>query len=263
MTAKAVTMNVQGPIAAITLSRPKQGNSVDLSLAQELRSAVAAVETDPDVRCVTLTGAGKLFCGGGDIACFAENTNVPAYLDELATTLHEAIAKLMRLRVPVVTLVNGPAAGAGLSLAICGDIVIAARSATFLAAYGAVGLTPDGGMSWLLPRLVGMRRAQQMIITNRLVDAEAALQMGLVSSVVDDDALAEIGRAEAERLAGMATSAIGGARELLLASYEGRFEDHLAREVHSIMAAGGTAESREGIAAFLERRKPDFSSVRA
>jgi 2-(1,2-epoxy-1,2-dihydrophenyl)acetyl-CoA isomerase len=255
-----VLLTVADNIATITLNRPKAGNAVDLSLAKALLEAAVACDRDHEVRCVVLTGAGKLFCGGGDLAFFAQNSDMPASLNELATTLHEAVLCLMRLRKPFVTLVNGPAAGAGLSLAIAGDIVICARSATFLAAYGAVGLTPDGGMSWLLPRLVGMRRAQEMIIGNRLVDAEAAVAMNLVTAVVDDGELAEAGRVQAQRLATMATGAIGGARALLLSSYEGTFQEHLAKEVRTIMTAGGTAESREGIAAFIERRPPDFRS---
>lgn len=261
MGVEAVSLVIDDGVATVTLERPARGNAVDLSLARGLRDAARACD-ESDVRCVLLTGAGKLFCGGGDIECFSQNADVSAYLDELATTLHEAVVLLMRLRKPVITLVNGPAAGAGLSLAICGDVVIAAQSATFLAAYGAVGLTPDGGMSWLLPRLVGMRKAQEMIIGNRMVDAETALQIGLVTSVVENEHLLEVGRAEATRLSRMATQAIGGARELLLASYEGSFEDHLAKEVRTIMAAGSTTESRDGIAAFLERRKPDFRSTR-
>jgi 2-(1,2-epoxy-1,2-dihydrophenyl)acetyl-CoA isomerase len=172
-----------------------------------------------------------------------------------------AVSRLMRMAKPLAVLVNGPAAGAGLSLAISGDIVLAARSAHFTAAYGKVGLTPDGGMSWMLPRLVGMRRAQEIIVANRRIPAEEAASIGLVTRVVDDADLSREGAALAAELASSATLAIGGARALLLESHSNGLETQLEREARSIAAAGGTAESREGVAAFLERRAPDFRKI--
>lgn len=142
-----VLLSKDGPIARITLNRPDAANAVDLDLARALLQATISCDHDPAIRCVVLTGAGKLFCGGGDVGRFeALGDDVPAFLSELAGTLHMATSRLMRMAKPVLVLVNGPAAGAGLSLALCGDIVIAARSAHFTAAYGAVGLSPDGGM---------------------------------------------------------------------------------------------------------------------
>src|SRR3546814_36030 len=155
-------------------------------LARALLQAAIRCDTDPAIRCVVLTGAGKLFCGGGDVQAFsAAGDQVSSYLSELAGTLHMAVTRLMRMAKPLLVLVNGPAAGAGLSLAICGDMVLAARSAHFTAAYGMVGLSPDGGMSWLLPRLIGMRRAQAMIIGNQRVSANEAEAIGLVTRTVD------------------------------------------------------------------------------
>jgi len=251
----AVLLAVDDGVATITLNRPKAGNTINMQLTHALRDIAERCAGDSAIRCVVMTGAGKLFCGGGDISGFSEATDISSYLDELAGALH------MRMPKPLVTLINGPAAGAGLSLAISGDIVIAARSATFLAAYGGVGLTPDGGMSWLLPRLVGMRRAQEMIIGNRMVDAGAAEAMGLVTQVVDDADLTEAGARQARKLATMATGSIAGSRLLLLSSYEGTLEEQLAREVRSISAAAMSAECREGVSAFVERRKPDFTSL--
>ncbi|NYH93731.1 2-(1,2-epoxy-1,2-dihydrophenyl)acetyl-CoA isomerase [Novosphingobium marinum] len=249
-------------IATLTLNRPKAGNGINMAMARAYMDLAIRCDHDDEIRCVVLTGAGKLFCGGGDIAAFAEaGEGVSAYLSELAGTLHMGVTRFMRMAKPLVTLVNGPAAGAGLGMAIGGDIVLAGRSASFLAAYGGVGLTPDGGMSWLLPRLVGMRRAQEMIIANRKVGAKEAEEIGLVSRVIDDEDLMEEGMRQARLLASSATSAIGGARALLLASYENSLEGQLEREVRSIAAAGGTAECREGVGAFLEKRKPDFTKV--
>lgn len=255
-------LDIDNGIATLTLNRPTAGNSIDMPMAEALLSAAIRFDQDPAIRCVLLTGAGRLFCAGGDVGSFASvGDEAPAFLSELAGKLHMAVSRLMRMPKPLVVAVNGPAAGAGLSLAISGDVVIAGNSASFTAAYGAIGLTPDGGMSWLLPRLVGMRRAQEMILCNSKVDAARAAEIGLVSrTVADADLLAEA-RAEAERLANGATAAIGGARALLLASHDGSFEAQLERETRSITAAGSRGEFREGLSAFLQRRKPDFRSV--
>jgi 2-(1,2-epoxy-1,2-dihydrophenyl)acetyl-CoA isomerase len=262
MSAPPVLFAIDGAIATLTLNRPASGNAVDLWMAQALRDAADRCDMDPAIRCVVLTGQGKLFCGGGDIAGFAAAADrVPAFLNTLAGTLHLALSRLMRMRKPLVTLVNGPAAGAGLSLAITGDIVLAARSAHFTAAYGSIGLSPDGGMSWHLPRLVGMRRAQEMIIGNRRVSAYEAERIGLVTRTVADADLAIEGAAQAAWLAAAPTAAIGEARNLLLDSYDGPFERQLGRETRSITASGDTAECREGVRAFLEKRKPDFTNA--
>lgn len=169
-----------------------------------------------------------------------------------------AISRLLRMPKPLLVLVNGPAAGAGASLAICGDLVLAARSAHFTAANGSVGLTADGGMSWLLPRLVGLRRAQEIILTNRRIPAEEAERIGLVPRVVDDAELAAEGRIQAQRLRQAATGAIGAARTLLIESFGAGLEHQLERAARSIAAAARGAEFREGVSAFLERRKPEF-----
>jgi 2-(1,2-epoxy-1,2-dihydrophenyl)acetyl-CoA isomerase len=262
MTVAAVMLDIEGGVATISLNRPDVGNAVNLMLAQGLLEAAMRCDQDDAIRCVVLTGRGKLFCGGGDLGDFAAAADqIPAFLGELAGTLHRALALLMRMKKPLLVLVNGPAAGAGLSLAIAGDIVLAARSAHFTAAYGSIGLSPDGGMSWHLPRLVGMRRAQEMIIGNRRVPADEAERIGLVTRTVDDADLAAEGARQAALLAASPTAAIGAARTLLLDSFDGPFEGQLDRETRSIAASGGTAECREGIAAFVARRKPDFQGV--
>jgi 2-(1,2-epoxy-1,2-dihydrophenyl)acetyl-CoA isomerase len=259
MTQGPVLLSVEGAIATITLNRPEAGNTIDLPMARAMLQAAIRCDSDPAIRCVVLTGAGKLFCGGGDIAGFsAAGDGISAYLSELVGTWHMATARLMRMAKPLVVLVNGAAAGAGFSLAVSGDIVLCAGSAHFTAAYGAVGLSPDGGMSWLLPRLVGLRRAQEIMITNRRVGAEEAAAIGLVTRVVDSDALATEGAALAATLAASAVSAVGTMRALLLESFDRPLEAHLEIETRRISAHGASAECREGIAAFQGRRKPDF-----
>jgi 2-(1,2-epoxy-1,2-dihydrophenyl)acetyl-CoA isomerase len=251
-----------GAIVRITLDRPDAGNAIDLAMAQGLVDAAEACVADPKIRCVVLTGAGRLFCAGGDVQAFAAaGDGAPAFLRMLAETLHGAIATLARMDKPLVVAVNGPAAGAGLSLALLGDVVIAARSAHFTAAYTGIGLTPDGGMTWLLPRLIGLRRAQSMILTNEHVTAVEAAVIGLVTRVVEDGDLSDEVAQVAARLVAAPTEAIGAARGLLLAGATAAFEEQLEREATGIARAGGRAESREGVAAFLARRKPDFEGA--
>jgi 2-(1,2-epoxy-1,2-dihydrophenyl)acetyl-CoA isomerase len=257
-----IELAIADGIARITLARPEVGNAIDLPLARALLDAAIACEADAAVRCVVVTGRGKLFCAGGDVALMGSaGDKLPAVLSDLISTFHLAVIRLARMPKPLLMLVNGPAAGAGMSLAILGDIVLSARSAHYTAAYGAIGLTADGGLSWLLPRLVGLRKAQEIILTNRRIKAEEAEAIGLVSRIVDDETLAEEGAAFAERLADAPTAAFGAARALLQESFTSGLDAQLDRELRSMTAAGGGREVREGLAALLARRAPDFRGV--
>ncbi|WP_313805470.1 enoyl-CoA hydratase-related protein [Sphingobium sp.] len=257
-----VLFSVMDGVARITLNRPEAGNAVDLPMARALVEAAIRCQTDEGIRCVVLTGAGRLFCAGGDIGLFqSAGDHVDALLSDLAGTLHMALTRFAHMAKPLLVLVNGPAAGAGLSLAVGGDVVLCARSAHFTAAYGTLGLTPDGGMSWLLPRLVGLRKAQEIILTNRRIKAEEAEAIGMVTRLVDDEALAEEGDRLAAQLAGAAVGTIGAARALLRQSLESSFETQLEREVASITRAGATPECREGLAAYFAKRSPNFKGV--
>jgi 2-(1,2-epoxy-1,2-dihydrophenyl)acetyl-CoA isomerase len=254
-----VLVTVEDGVAELRLNRPAAGNTINLPLAQAMLQAAIRCDQDEAIRCVVITGEGKLFCGGGDVAAMsAAGDGVPGFLSELAGTFHMAVTRLMRMPKPLVTLVNGPAAGAGFSLAIAGDIVLAARSAHFTAAYGLVGLSPDGGMSWMLPRLVGLRKAQEIVLRNPRIRADEAEVMGMITRAVNDGELKAEGRKVAAELASGPTSALGRARVLMLESFASGLEAQLEREVRSLAASGGTAECREGVAAFLARRKPDF-----
>lgn len=247
----------EGAIARLIFNRPEQGNGVNLDSARALLQAAIRCDHDPSIRCVVLTGKGRMFSAGGDIGGFAAaGEKADAYLSELAGTMNLALSRLMRMNKPLLVLVNGPAAGAGLSLAIAGDIVLAAREAHFTSAYTAIGMVPDCGLTWLLPRVAGLRRAQEMIVTNRRVGAEEAVALGLVTRLSDD--LDADGRAIAATLAASAVSAIGAARSLLLDSFAASFETQIEKEGRAIAAAGVGAEGREGVAAFLGKRKPAF-----
>lgn len=257
-----VTLSKQDGIARLLLDRPDQGNAIDMALAEAMVAAAADVAADPAVRCVLLTGAGRMFCVGGDIGAFsAAGDDAGPFLKRLADTLHEAVATLARMAKPLIVLVNGPAAGAGMSLAALGDVVLAGRAASFSSAYSGIGLTPDGGMSWLLPRLVGMRRAQELLLTGRRLSADEAEAIGLITRAVDDDALAAEGEALAAKLVAAPTAALGAARMLLNEAQRTTLEAHLALEAETIAAAGAGPEGREGVAAFLARRKPDYRGV--
>lgn len=255
-------VDVVDNVAWLTLNRPTAGNAIDLPMARAFVEASIRCEADPDIRCIVVTGAGRLFCAGGDVALLASaGDNTSALLSELAGTLHDALARFARTAKPMLVLVNGPAAGAGLGLAIGGDVVLASRSAHFTAAYGAIGLTPDGGVSWTLPRLVGLRNAQEIILTNRRIGAEEAERIGMITRVVDDEQLMEEGRAAAALLASCATGAFAAARTLLQDSFSTDYDTQLEREARTISAAGATAECREGLAAFFAKRTPDFKGA--
>jgi len=262
ITAPPVLLDVTDGTARITLNRPERGNAFNQPMADSFLEAGLRVANDTRVRCVVLTGAGKMFCVGGDIGDFAGNSEgTGAFLGRLAGTLHQAMTLLASMQKPMICLVNGPAAGAGLSMAISGDIVLAHPSAHFTAAYLGIGLTPDGGMTWLLPRLVGMRLAQDIILTNRRVGAEEAAAIGLVTRVVADDALDTEGADLATHLASGAIAAMGASRKLLHESFASGFASQMDRELSSIASAGERAEGREGISAFLARRSPNFRNA--
>lgn len=257
-----IAFTVEDGIGRITLDRPEAGNAITLPLARALLAAAIRCQTDAAIRCIVLTGNGRLFCAGGDVQLLAgAGDKRSEVLSELIATFHAAVARLARAPKPLVTLVNGPAAGAGFSLAMLGDVVIGARSAHFTAAYGAIGLTPDGGLSWLLPRLVGLRKAQDIILTNRRIKAEEAEAIGLVTRIVDDEALADEGLRVATTLADAPMAALAASRALLADSFETGLETQLDRELRSMAAAGAGRESEEGLSALLAKRPANFRGV--
>ena len=254
----AIRLEIREHVAHLTLTRGDAANPLNLESGREFVAAAYAIRKNSDVRAVLLRGEGKNFCFGGDLrGMMAAGGNVNAYLTELTTDLHAGLLHLARANAPVVAAVQGTAAGAGLGLVLAADLAIAGKSAKFTAAYTAVGLTPDAGNTFLLPRAVGYKRAIELLLTNRVLDAQQALDWGLVNQVVDDERLAETAAALAERLAAGPVGAFGAVKRLL-AEAEPAFEAQLARESRSISARGTTAEGREGIAAFLDKRTPHF-----
>ncbi len=253
-----VTVAVADGIATVTLDRPEVANTMDLAFGHDFHAAALAVSTDAAVRAVVLTGAGKAFSFGGDLrGMVASGGNAEAYLRELTSHLHAGLAILARMNAPVIAAVNGTAAGAGVGLVLAADLAIAAQSAKVSLAYTGVGLTPDGATSFLLPRAVGHKRAMELLLTNRTLSADECLQWGLVNQVVADEELPAVVGKLAARLAAGPTQAFGDTKRLMLAS-AGPLESQLSLESQTIALRGSSAEGREGIAAFLEKRKPGY-----
>ena len=256
----AILFEKKDNIAKITINRPEAANALNFDLAYDLMHASLECDEDPEIRAVVMTGSGRMFCAGGDLKSFAaQGEKLPAHMKEVTTYLHSAISRFARMDPPLIGAVNGIAAGAGLSIACSCDIVLAAESAKFTMAYTRVGLTPDGSSTYFLPRIVGMKRALELTLTNRILSAQEAAEWGLVNRVVPDADLV----AEAEKLAGELaqgpTGAFGGAKRLLHSGWTETLETQMENETQSIAARSKTEDGREGITAFLEKRAPKFN----
>lgn len=248
----AVTHEVVDGVGRLVLSRPAQSNSFDLPAARDMAEAVAAVSTD-DARAVTLTAQGKRFCAGGDVTSFLASDDPAAYLLELATVLEGALRDLAALATPVVAGVRGAVAGAGLAVMLSADVIVASRATKFVMAYPGIGLTPDCGVSYLLPRAIGQQRALDLALTGRVLSADEALDWGLVTSVVDDDAVE--GRVDeiARSWADSAPHALGQARRLIRSSWDTPAAEQGADESATIAAAVTGDEARRLVEAFTKR----------
>ena len=259
-TADGIALRQNGGIAHVTLNRPDNLNTIDLAFTKRPLAVAGAISHDPNVRAVLIDGSGRSFCGGGDFKSFAaQGEALPQHLRDVTSQLHAALSVLARLNAPVVVAAHGAVAGAGIGLMAIGDLVIAAESAKIVFAYNAIGLSPDGGVSWLLPRLIGSRRTMELALTNRPVPAAEALQLGLVSRVVADDALATEAAAAVERLAAGPTRSFAATERLVNQSWSRTFDDQLAAESEAHSQSAATADGVEGLAAFLERRPPNFT----
>jgi 2-(1,2-epoxy-1,2-dihydrophenyl)acetyl-CoA isomerase len=257
-----LTLEVEDGLARLTLNRPKAANSFNLDLTREFLEAATICADDSAIRAVLLTGAGRFFSAGGDLKNFAAaEDQIPKLVSETADALHAAISKFARMNAPIVAAVNGPAAGAGMSLVCMTDIALAAESAFFSMAYTAAGLAPDGSSTYFLPRAVGIRRAKELMLTNRRLSATEAHALGIVERVVPDDALMTEAENLARALASGPTLAFGAVKKLLLASQHAQLEDQLDAETSAIVSMTGTSDGREGIAAFQEKRKPSFKGA--
>ena len=256
---KTVLVEVRDHVATVTLNRPEASNALDMDMGRDLLAAALLCEDDPAVRAVVVTGAGKHFCFGGDLRGMTEHGDrVAAYLNELTTYIHAAIGSFTRMRAPVVAAVNGTAAGGGIGLLCMTDLAIAGRGSKFSLAYTGVALAPDCSTSFLLPRIVGRRRALELMLTNRALSADEALQWGLVNQVVDDAEVLGAAQALAARFAAGPTDSFGAVKRLVDAADPG-LEGQMALEGRTIARQAASAEGREGVGAFLAKRRAQYT----
>jgi 2-(1,2-epoxy-1,2-dihydrophenyl)acetyl-CoA isomerase len=255
---QAVLLDVQDGVATVTLNRPDAANAIDMDVGRGLLEAGLRVEHDPAVRAVIVTGAGRHFCFGGDLHGMAlQGASVGSYLNELTTHIHAAIGCFTRMKAPVIAAVNGTAAGGGVGLVCMTDLAVAGRGSRFSLAYTGVALAPDCSTSFLLPRIVGRRRALELFLTNRALSADEALAWGLVNQVVDDGEVLAQAQALAARFAAGPTESYGAVKRLMDATDPG-LESQMALEGRTIAAQAMSAQGREGVAAFLGKRKPSY-----
>jgi 2-(1,2-epoxy-1,2-dihydrophenyl)acetyl-CoA isomerase len=256
---KYVTLDLDGQVAVLKLDHQEVMNAVSMDMLGGLAEALDEIEERKDeIRCVVLTGAGRAFCTGANLQGRNDQSKKTRAGVALETGFHPFLRRIRNLHCPLVTAVNGPAAGAGMSFALLGDMILCARSAYFLQAFRRIGLVPDCGSTWLLPRLVGKARSIELSLMGERLPAEKALEWGLVNRVYDDGALMEEAMKLAHEFANGPTIALSLIRKLYWDSPENSFEEQLNLEFQCQVRAGSTEDFREGVGAFLEKRPANF-----
>lgn len=254
MSFENIVVEVEGPLMWLTLNRPAEANAISIAMGQEFCVAVEQAEQDPGIHVVILQGNGRFFCAGGDVAMMHAADDPAVFLKELAETMHTGLLRLAQSRLISIAVVDGYAAGAGLGLVLNADVVLATERAGFLAAYGAVGLTPDCGVSYLLPQVVGPRRATQMALLGRSATAHEALSWGLVTEVVAQADLAARARELGKSLGHGPNQMLGPTKKLLAGRGAGEYAKHLADEAESIAAMISLPDTQRRIGEFVARR---------
>lgn len=257
-------IEVDGDLATLTLNRPDAFNAMSPELIGELTIAFSWLADRVRIRGLIVTGAGPAFCAGGDVNWFRKGVedselDISAEVRRGAEALHSAIIDLRRIEVPVIAAVNGPAAGAGLSLALACDLRIASESAIFAPAYGRIGASPDGGMTYFLPRVLGPAKALQLLLEDPNLKPDAALEMGLVTEVVPADQLLDVARERATKMSRLAPFYVKMAKRLVGESLDNSLPAHLQLERHGIADSLGTEDAHAGIVAFFSGEKPEFT----
>lgn len=259
--AESVKVRKHGEVAELLLSRPQAFNAFDLDMLEGLSRHLMALAVDDDVRGLVICGEGKAFCAGADLKWVSSRPRgLPGTLHELAAIFHQAIVEIRRMRIPVIAAVNGIAAGGGFSMALACDFRVMARSAALRQAYGAVGLCIDGGGTYALPRLVGLARALEIAAFDEPIPADQALAWGLATKVVDDGRALEEALSMARGLAKTPLNSFRWAKQLFTDSYSTPLEAHLERERVGLCHCAAHADGREGVGAFVEKRKPTFGA---
>jgi 2-(1,2-epoxy-1,2-dihydrophenyl)acetyl-CoA isomerase len=254
---QTIKFEQSGAITRITLNRPDAANGMNDTMTRELADAARRCDTEA-TKVVLLTGAGRFFCAGGDLKSFASAPSRGPYIKGVADDLHRAISTFARMDAVLITAVNGVAAGAGFSIAVTGDLVLAAESASFTMAYTRAGLSPDGSSTYYLPRLIGVRKTQELMLTNRTLSAHDAAQWGLVTEVVPDAELAERAKALADQMAATSRQSNGAVKALLLTTFSSGIEEQMELEGRLIAERADSSDGREGVDAFLAKRKAEF-----
>lgn len=261
MTYETIQLEMRGAVGIITLNRPDSLNALTTQVGQEFQAAIREAR-ERGSRAIVVTGAGRAFCAGGDLRemrKIAEREGkIEAFFDEPLRLLNDCILSIRRAPLPFIAAVNGAASGGGCNLALACDLVIAGEGARFNQAFIKIGLVPDCGGTFILPRLVGWKRATELMMTGDVVTAGRALEMGMINAVVPEDELMVQALAMAERLAQAPTAAIGRTKELLEASAANDYGGQLELERLAQIEAGKTKDFREGVAAFIEKRPPKF-----
>ncbi len=252
-------------VAWIRMNRPKELNAFNLTMGRELCSAANHCGAEKSIRAVVLTGTGRAFCAGGDVQemhrHLQDKGRADLFLRELTMALHAFVAEIARMRKPVIAAVNGTAAGAGMSMSLACDLALAVEGSRFVLAYTNVGLVPDGGSSYFLPRLVGLRKAMEIAYFNEPIGSEEALRLGLVSRVFPVGTFEEEVSRAAQRLASGPTATYGRARNLMRLGLLESLESQMENERQGIVQSSLAGEFREGVTAFVGKRRPDFLSV--
>jgi 2-(1,2-epoxy-1,2-dihydrophenyl)acetyl-CoA isomerase len=256
MAYETIDFKVDGPVARITLNRPDRLNSFTVQMHEELRDALASLG---EARVLILTGAGRGFCAGQDLN---DRAAAPGQTVDLGETVEQCWNPLVRLLTslpqPVIARVNGVAAGAGANIALACDIVIAAKSAKFIQSFSAIGLIPDSGGTWALPRLVGQARALGLALTGEPLPAERAEEWGMIWKAVEDDALDREVDVIANKLASLPPLGLAEIKAMIRASWQHSLDEELNRQRDAMRRLGFTEDYREGVAAFLEKREAKF-----
>lgn len=256
-----VLLAIEDGVARLRLNRPEASNGMDVPLLRAFYDAVMACYSRPDLRVLVISGEGRNFCAGGDVKTFASKGEaLPDYLREATSWLQVVVQGLLNLPAPVIASVHGFAAGGGgFGLVCASDLVVAGESARFLGGATRVGMAPDAGTTVTLPRLVGLRKALEISLTNPTLTAAEALDLGLLTTVVPDDRLAAATDELAATLAAGAPRALAATKRLMWAGLGARVEGQLGEEARTVSELSGTADAREGLAAVIERRRPVFT----
>lgn len=257
-TKSSILIGTEGGIRTIQFNRPEVFNSFNQSMGRAFQAALDEAAADEHVRCVVITGAGKAFCAGQDLKEVTA-PDAPDFTEIVEQTYNESIRRIRAMEKPVIGAVNGVAAGAGANIALACDLTIAKNSASFIQAFSKIGLIPDSGGTWMLPRLIGMQRAAALTFFGDKLPADQAVAMGLIYNTVPDDEFETAVTELANRLAAMPTRGLGLTKKAFNLGWDNELSAHLTLERDLQMEASQTADYAEGVAAFLEKRKPSFT----